>query len=124
MTRHLLAVTALAVAMAIGTWWLGWWVVPVLGAAWGVARFGALPSATAGVAAALGWVALVAVAALQGPMGDVSRTLAGALGVPGWVPLLLTALYPAALAATSARVSSAIMPLLEGMSTATGSDQS
>jgi len=112
--RQLLAVTVLAVAMALGTWWLGWWVVPILGAAWGVARYGAYPSATAGVAAALGWLLLVGVGALRGPMGDVSRTLAGALSVPGWVPLLVTGLFPAGLAAAGARFARCVLPLLEG----------
>lgn len=116
MRRQFLALGILAVAMALGTWWLGWWVVPVLGAAWGVARYGAFPSATAGVGAALGWMLLLGVSALQGPMGTVSRTLADAMSVPGWVPLALTALFPAALAATSAWLSGAIMPLLEGAS--------
>ena len=114
MRRQLLAVVVLAAAMALGTWWLGWWVVPVLGAAWGAARYGAYPSATAGVAAALGWMGLVGIAALQGPMGGVSRMVGGVLSVPGWVPLALTALFPAGLAAASARVSAALMPVLEG----------
>jgi hypothetical protein len=113
-TRQLLLVGALALAVALGTWWLGWWVVPILGAAWGAARYGAYPSATAGVAAALGWMLLVGVGALQGPMGEVSRTLAGALGVPGWVPLVLMALFPAGLAAAGARVARCVLPLLEG----------
>jgi hypothetical protein len=116
MRRQLVVILALAAAMALGTWWLGWWVVPVLGAAWGVARYGAYPSTTAGVAAALGWTALLGIAALQGPMGEVSRTVGGVLSAPGWVPLALTALFPAGLAAASARVSGALMPLLEGAS--------
>jgi hypothetical protein len=114
MTRQVLLVSALAVVMALGTWWLGWWVVPVVGAAWGVARFGAYPSATAAVAAALGWMLILAVQALRGPMGEVSRTLAGALGVPGWTPLVATALFPAGLAAAAARFARCVLPLLEG----------
>jgi hypothetical protein len=114
MIRQLLAVTVLAAAMALGTWWLGWWVVPILGAAWGAARYAAYPSMTAGVAAALGWLLLVGVAALRGPMGEVSRTLAGALSVPGWVPLLVTGLFPAALAAAGARFARCVLPMLEG----------
>lgn len=114
MIRQLLAVTVLAVAMALGTWWLGWWVVPILGAAWGAARYAAYPSITAGVAAALGWMLLVGVAALRGPMGEVSRTLAGALSVPGWLPLVVTGLFPAGLAAASARFARCVLPLLEG----------
>ena len=117
MRRQLLAVLVLAAAMALGTWWLGWWAVPVLGAAWGAARYGAYPGTTAGVAAALGWMLLLGVAALQGPMGQVSRMVGGVLSVPGWVPLALTAVFPAGLAAASARVSGALMPLLEGTST-------
>jgi hypothetical protein len=114
MTRQVLLVGALAVVMALGTWWLGWWVVPVLGAAWGVARYGAYPSATAAVAAALGWMLILGVQALRGPMGEVSRILASALDVPGWTPLLITALFPAGLAAASARLARCLLPLLEG----------
>lgn len=114
MIRQLLIVIVLALAMALGTWWLGWWVVPVLGGAWGVARYGAFPSATAGVAAALGWMLLIGLAALNGPMGDVSRLLGNALSLPGWVPLLVTLLFPAALAAAGAWVSRALMLVLEG----------
>lgn len=114
MIRQLLLVVALAVVMALGTWWLGWWAVPVLGAAWGVARYGAYPSATAAVAAALGWMLILLVQALRGPMGEVSRTLAAVLSVPGWVPVLLTALFPAGLAAASARLARCLLPLLEG----------
>jgi hypothetical protein len=114
MTRQLLLAAALAVVMALGTWWLGWWAVPVLGAAWGVARYGAYPSATAAAAAGLGWMLLLSVQALRGPMGDGSRILGGALGTPGWVPLLATALFPAGLAAAAARLARCVLPLLEG----------
>jgi hypothetical protein len=114
MIRHLLLVGALTAAMALGTWWLGWWVVPVLGAAWGVARYGAYPSVTAAVAAALGWTVILGVQAVQGPMGEVSRTLAGAVGVPGWLPMIATLLFPAGLAAAAARLARSIQPLLEG----------
>jgi hypothetical protein len=114
MSRQLLLVAVIALAVALGTWWLGWWVVPILGAAWGVARYGSYPSTTAGVAAALGWMLLLGVGALRGPMGEVSRTLAGALGVPGWVPLAITGLFPAGLAASGAWVARCVLPLLEG----------
>jgi len=114
MIRQALLVGALAVVMALGTWWLGWWAVPVLGAAWGVARYGAYPSATAGVAAALGWLLVLGVQATRGPMGEVSRTLAGALGMPGWTPLLAAALFPAGLGAAAARLARCLLPVLEG----------
>jgi hypothetical protein len=36
------------------------------------------------------------------------------MSLPGWVPLVLTALYPAALGAAAAAVSRALVPLLDG----------
>jgi len=99
--------------MALGTWWLGWWAVPVLGAAWGVARYAAFPTATAAVAGGLAWAGLLALGALTGPVGALSRTVGGVLGAPGWVPLLITILFPAALAACSAWLVRGVMPLVE-----------
>jgi hypothetical protein len=57
---------------------------------------------TSAVGAALGWTLLVALAATAGPVGALSRTLGGIMGVPGWVPLLLTLALPAVLAAAAA----------------------
>lgn len=113
MRRQLAAIGLLAVVTALGTWWIGWWAAPVVGAAWGAARFGAYPARTAAVATALGWMLLLAYQALHGAMGEVSRLVGGVLGVPGWTALAAAALFPAALAATGARLSCAIMPLLE-----------
>ena len=114
MIRQLLAVGVLALAMALGTAWIGWWAVPVFGAVWGVTRYGAYPAATAAVGAGLAWMVLLALTALQGPVGDLSRTVAGAMALPGWVPLALTALFPAALSGTAAALAHGIMPVLEG----------
>jgi hypothetical protein len=114
MTRQLLAVAALALAMALGTAWIGWWAVPVFGAVWGVTRYGAYPAATAAVAGAMAWMVLLAITALGGPAGEASRALGDAMSLPGWVPLALTALYPAALGAAAAAVSRAVVPGLEG----------
>lgn len=114
MTRQLLAVAVLALAMALGTAWVGWWAVPVFGAVWGVTRYGAYPTVTAAVGAALAWVVLLGITALRGPAGEASRTLASAMGTPGWLPLVLTVLFPAALSGAAAALARAIVPLLEG----------
>jgi len=114
MTRQLLAVVVLALAMALGTAWIGWWAIPVFGAVWGVTRYGAFPAATAAVAAALAWVVLLGITALQGPAGEVSRTVGNAMALPGWFPLLLTVLFPAALGGVAAGLAHAIMPVLDG----------
>jgi hypothetical protein len=111
--RQLGIVLLLAVAMAVGTWWLGWWAVPVIGAAWGVARYGQHSAWTAAVAAALAWVLLLGLLALRGPVGDLARIVGGALTLPGWVLVLATVVFPAALAGTAARLSRVLLALVE-----------
>lgn len=111
MRRHLALVAVLAGAMGVATWWIGWWTVPVVGAAWGVARRGEdFPAATAAVAASLSWMLLLVVQALGGPVGELSRRLGGVLGVPGWVPLLVTVVFPAVLAAGAAALTGSLTP--------------
>jgi hypothetical protein len=111
MRRHLLLIGILGVVMGIATWWIGWWTVPLVGAAWGVARRGEdYPAATAGVAASLAWCVLLAVRAAQGPIGELSRRLGGVLGTPGWVPLLAAVAFPAILAAAAAGFTGALTP--------------
>jgi len=114
--RQLLAVCVLALAMALGTAWIGWWAVPVFGAVWGVTRYGAYPAATAAVASALAWTALLGLDALRGPVGALSRMVGGAMALPGWVPLAFTVLFPAALGGVAAALAHGVMPVLEGAS--------
>jgi hypothetical protein len=103
MRRTLLQVGVLALAVAGATWWIGWWTVPLVAAAWGAAARGeGYPVITSAVGAALGWVLLLALEATAGPVGELSRKLGGIMGVPGWVPLALTVALPAALAAGAA----------------------
>ncbi len=90
-------------AMAAGTWFIGWWTVPVIAAVWAVAdrtdRALPLRAAVAGLTA---WALLLAV---QLPGGSLER-LAGAVGAAigvGALPLVvLTLVYPALLAASAA----------------------
>jgi hypothetical protein len=114
MIRQLLAIVVLALVMALGTAWIGWWVVPLFGAVWGVTRYGAYPAATAAVGGALAWMALLGITALRGPAGETSRVLGDAMGMPGWVPLVLTALFPAAVSAAAAQLAHTIVPGIEG----------
>jgi hypothetical protein len=109
--RHLALVAVLAGAMGVATWWIGWWTVPVVGAAWGVARRGEdFPAATAAAAASLSWILLLGLQAVSGPVGDLSRRLGGALGVPGWAPLLVTIAFPAVLAGAAAALAGSLTP--------------
>jgi hypothetical protein len=56
---------------------------------------------------------LLGITALRGPAGETSRVLGSAMGLPGWAPLLLTALFPAALSGAAARLAHTIVPMLE-----------
>lgn len=109
MRRMLLQVAVLGLVVAGATWWIGWWTVPLIAAAWGAAQRGVgYPVATSAVGAALGWVLLLGLRATAGPMGELSRKLGGIMGVPGWVPLLLVLVFPAVLAAAAAALAGAV----------------
>ena len=102
--RALLALLLLAAAFALGTWILGWWAVPLLGAAWGVMQRGRPRFATAFAAAALAWTLLLAWNAAGGAMGGLVTTLGGIFMMPGAALLAVTVLYGALLAACAAQV--------------------
>ena len=86
----------LALAFALGTYAVGWWAVPVLGAVWGLVGSGSgRAGRTAALAAALGWAILLLWAGFQGPVLPLAGKLGQIFGVPGAVILLLTIAFPA-----------------------------
>jgi hypothetical protein len=104
--RFVLRVALLALSFAIGTWILGWWAVPLFAAIAGVlARDVRHQGPAAALAAALAWAALLGWSASRGSVWSFSRTAGGAMGVSGPLLILLTLVFPAALAwATTAVV--------------------
>ena len=94
-----------ASALAALTWLLGWWGV-LLGAA--IVGFVFHEQRGGGwrtpLAAALAWGLLLLVDAAAGPIGIVSHTLGGVIRIPGFVLVLLTLAFPAALAWSAATV--------------------
>jgi hypothetical protein len=108
--RALPSVVLLAAAFAIGTWILGWWAVPLIGAAWGVLQRGRPRFVTAFAAAALAWALLLAYDAVGGAMGGLTTTLGGIFMMPGALLLLVTLLYGALLAGCAAQVFGATPP--------------
>ena len=88
---------------AAGTAVVGWWTIPILAALW--VRL--LPSdrgevTTTLFGAAAGWLMLVGLMAFQGPVPAVAATCSAVLGLPRWGFLLVTLLFPAALAGAAA----------------------
>ncbi|HZF68237.1 MAG TPA: hypothetical protein VEZ47_09385 [Gemmatirosa sp.] len=107
-----LHVVLLALVMALATALLGWWSVPLtaaLVAAAAHARPGALTQAGrsvaggAGIAGALAWGGLLAVAAVAGTrFGAVAAALAGVLSAPAVLAAIVTLVLPALLAWSAA----------------------
>jgi len=98
-----LRIAVFAALTAAGTVVGGWWSVPVLAVLW----VRVLPSDRHGVAnsaigAAIGWLVLLGIAALHGPVATVARVLSAVLELPPWGFFLATLLFPAALAALAA----------------------
>ena len=81
----------------------GWWLIPVLAAVWVrvVPRTKASASELA-LGAALGWAGMLAWGATQAPLGNVARRVGGVFHMPGWVFVLTTLGFAAALAGLAA----------------------
>ena len=97
--RFALRVALLALSFIIGTWVLGWWAVPLFSAIAGVlARTVRHQALAAALAAAVAWSALLGWSASQGSVWSFSHVAGGAMGMPGLALLLVTLVFPAALA--------------------------
>ncbi|MDH3570340.1 MAG: hypothetical protein OER89_09140 [Gemmatimonadota bacterium] len=103
--RTIARIALLAVAFATATLAFGWWSVAGVGIFWGlVAGPGRHAGRTAALAASLGWLVLLVVTALQGPVLRVADRVGGVLGVPWPVVVGITLLFPAVLGGVGAGV--------------------
>ncbi len=100
--RALRGVAGLALAVALGTVLAGWWTVPVMVAVW--LRLWPAPARRAMIGAALGWALLLGWTVLHGPIGPLARRAGGLFRLPGWGLILVTLLFPAALAGLVAMI--------------------
>jgi hypothetical protein len=105
----ILPLVLLAVAFAAGTWWLGWWAVPLVALAYGVWRARRSPDARrapaallVGITAAATWALLLAASAASAPVAELARGLAAVMGQPAPVLYLATVLFPMLLAWSAA----------------------
>lgn len=115
MIRRLLSVAGLAAAMALGTW-IGWWMVPLIAFLWGVlpAREGAGGRESPGwpaLAASLGWAAWLGIDLVAGGsgLGRLASRLGAVVHLSAPVLVLVTLLFPAALAASAARIGAGLV---------------
>jgi hypothetical protein len=101
----MLGMPGLALAVAMGTALAGWWAVPVVVTLWlWLSPDEGSPVRRAMIGAALGWALLLGWAALHGPIGPLARRAGGLLRLPGWGLVLVTLLFPAALAGLVAAI--------------------
>ena len=97
--RALRGMPGLVLAVAAGTALAGWWTVPLIVAVWlWLSPAAGSPVRRAMLGAAMGWALLLCWTALQGPSGPLARRAGGLIGLPGWGLVLVTLLFPAALA--------------------------
>ncbi len=99
-----------AMLTAVGTVLLGWWVVPLVGAAWGVTRRpGSWPALEAGLGGVLGWGVLLGWVATRGPLWRLAGEVGGLLGLPAGGFIGITLLYGGLLAGSAAALASALL---------------
>jgi hypothetical protein len=98
--RQLIVVSVLFATL---TWFVGWWMVPVIGAAYGAWAFDRrLTLVTATLAAVIGWGALLVYDASAGPVGRLLQVLGALFRVPGAALVVLTLAYAGLLAVSAA----------------------
>jgi hypothetical protein len=118
--KWILQLVVLALAFALGTWFVAWWMVPLIGAAygaWGVRQRVTLITALfAGMAA---WGALLGLAAMSGPMGRLLDVLGGVFRLPGGALVMLTLAYGGLLAVSAAAVARGIRRMVTPATPAT-----
>jgi hypothetical protein len=102
--RNYVRILLLGIAVAIGTWILGWWAVPLLGAAWGVLRRGRPRFWTAALAAVVGWWLLMLFNATRGSVGGMASLLGDIFGIGAWGMVALMYVFPGLLAGCAAQV--------------------
>ena len=95
-------IVLLAELFAVATYALGWWTVPIVAAGWAIKSSDAKPARMAAICAAGGWATLLLLDAAKGPVGTMASKLGGVMGVPGFVLLVLTLVFPALLAWSAA----------------------
>ena len=101
--KWLMQLFILSVVFAAGTWFGGWWLVPVIGGLFGAwAASQRLVLITATLAGAMSWGALLAYDASAGPLGQLLHLFGAILHVPGSALVVLAIAFASLLAVSAA----------------------
>ncbi len=98
----MMEILLLALVLAAGTWFGGWWAVPIAAAIWSAWR--RHPAWRAGVAGTISWGGLLGLTIPTPALWRLAPRLGGILGLPGWAMLLMPPLFALLLAWSAARV--------------------
>ncbi len=88
----------LAETFAVATFGLGWWVVPVIAAIWGLVSRDLAKARFAAFAATVGWASMLLLDVARGQVGVMGEELAGVMKLPAVALYFLTLIFPALLA--------------------------
>jgi hypothetical protein len=104
-------IIVLGVAFAAGTFFVGWWSIPVIALAWGW-LVGPMrrPATRAALGVALAWMGFLAYDAMRGPAGRLARTLGELFHLSGVVVAIVTVGFAVILAWSAAIVGSESAP--------------
>ncbi len=109
--RAMVRYAFLTASFALVTRALGWWAVPIAGAAWAFLADGARRSPwDAGLGAIFGWALILVWADTAAPLAELTRRAAGVFGVRPVVLLAATLLYAGVLAWSAAMVIALSIP--------------
>jgi len=104
-------VIVLGGAFALGTFFVGWWAVPVIALAWGwLVGPSRRPATRAALGAGIAWVGFLAHDAMRGPAGRLARTLGSLMHLPAVVLVVVTVLLGVILAWSAAVVGAESAP--------------
>ena len=93
----------LATAFAVATFAIGWWAVPLVAAVYAAITAAQRGSAVlSGLAAMIGWAALLAITASRGPVGTLATELGGVLQLKPVLVYAVTLAFPGLLAISAA----------------------
>jgi hypothetical protein len=106
--RTFVKLLLLAELFAVATYALGWWTVPIIAAVWSIASRDLKPALIAALCAAAGWATLLVLDVVKGPVDTMASRLGDVMGVPAFVLLLLTLVFPALLAWSAAALVSSL----------------
>jgi len=105
--------SGLTLAIALGTWIGGWWMVPIVAGAygaWGARRHSAV--LTAMLAGAGGWGLLLAYTAMLGPVARLTQLFGTMFRMSGTTLVVLTVAYAALLAVSAAAFARGVRRLM------------